>query len=134
MVGVIAVASAITLAGVLFALRRSHDVRERGFGDSLRDHLRRRIAHLEAEATGERRLAFIMVVATLAGGKALTILAGRIRHVPVPWNDMIWPSPVSIILLCFIGLLLFWWIPRQRRDNLQRKRQLEALLKELEGQ
>jgi uncharacterized BrkB/YihY/UPF0761 family membrane protein len=133
-VGVVAVAAIVTIAAALFAFRRSHEVRERGFGDSLRDHLRRRIAHLEAEATGERRLAFIMVVATLAGGKAITILAGRIKHVPVPWNDMIWPSPLVIVVILFVYLVLFRWGPRERQHKVQRKRELEALLKELDGQ
>ncbi len=36
-VGVVGVAAAVAIAGGLFALRRSHEARERGFGDSLRD-------------------------------------------------------------------------------------------------
>ena len=60
-VGVVGVAAAVIMAGALFALRRSQQAREQGFGDSLRDHLRRRIAQLDDEATGERRLALITV-------------------------------------------------------------------------
>ena len=39
-----------------------------------------------------------------------------------------------VLILGFLYLLLFRWIPRERQHNLLRKRQLEALLKELDGQ
>lgn len=134
-VGVVGVAAAVTIAGALFALRRSHQAREQGFGDSLRDHLRRRIAQLDAEAKGERRLALTMVAAMLICTTAISILEGRIRHVPVPWSETSWPSPFAIVLiLAFLYLLLFRWMPRERQHDLSRKRQLETLLKELDGQ
>lgn len=132
-VGVIAVGAIVTIAGAMFALRRSHETRERDFGDSLRDHLRRRIVQLDAEATTERRLTFTLLVATLIAGKAITILAGRIKHVPVPWSDMIWPSPLGIAMILFVYLLLFRWGPPERQHKAQRKRELETLLKELDG-
>jgi len=134
-VGVVGVATALILAGVLFVARRSRQAREQGFGDSLRDHLRRRITQLDNASTGERRLALIIVAATLICAKAVSILAGRIRHVPVPWSEIVWPSPFWIVLgFGFLYLLFFRWIPRGRQRNLSRKRQLEALLKELDGQ
>src|SRR6185436_556805 len=40
-VGIVGVVAAIVLAGALFALRRSRRVRDQGFDDSFRDHLRR---------------------------------------------------------------------------------------------
>ena len=133
-VGVVGVAAALILAGALFATSRSRQAREQGFGDSLRDHLRRRIAQLDAEATGERRLGWTMVAAMLICATAITILSGRISHVPVPWSEMIWPSPFKIVLILgFFYLLFFRWMPRERH-NVQRKGQLEALLKELDGQ
>ena len=134
-VGVVGVAATLVLAGTLFVARRSRQAREQGFGDSLRDHLRRRIAQLDAEVTGERRLAWTMVAATLICATAISILSGRISHVPVPWSEMIWPSPFAMVLIVgFFYLLFFRWIPRERQHNVQRKRQLEALLKELDGQ
>ena len=133
-VGVVAVAAAVAVALAVFALRRSHEARERGFGDSLRDHVRRRIAHLDAEMTDERRLAFTLLVAPFIAAKAIAILAGRIKHVPVPWSEMIWPSPLAVFLILFLYLLLFRWGPRERQHKVQRKRQLEALLQELDGQ
>jgi MFS family permease len=134
-VGGIGVAAAVTIAGAWLVARRSWLAREQGFGDSLRDQLRRRIAQLDAEATGKRRLELITVAATLICGTAIHIVAGRIKHVPVPWSEIAWPSPFWIILILgFLYLLLFRWMPRERQHNLQRKRQLEALLKELDDQ
>jgi hypothetical protein len=134
-VGVVGVAATLVLAGTLFVARRSRQAREQGFGDSLRDHLRRRIAELDAEATGERRLGLTMVAAMLICVTAISILEGRIRHVPVPWSEIVWPSPFSIVLILgFLYLLFFRWMPRERQQKLARKRQLEALLKELDGQ
>ena len=134
-VGVVGVAAALIMAGALFVARQSRHAREQGFGDSLRDHLRRRIAQLDADATGERRLGLIMVVTTLICAAAITIVSGRIKHVPVPWSEIVWPSPFKIVLILgFLYLLFFRWMPRERQRNLSRKRQLEALLKELDGQ
>lgn len=132
-VGVVGVAAALILAGALFAARRTRQAREQGFGDSLRDHLRRRIAQLDAEAAGERRLVLTMVVTMLICATAISILAGRIRHVPVPWNEIVWPSPFKIVLILgFLYLLFFRWMPREWQRSLSRKRQLETLLKELD--
>lgn len=133
-VGVAGVAAALILAGALFVARQSRQTREQGFDDSLRDHLRRRIAQLDAEATGERRLELISVAAGLICATAISIVAGRIKHVPVPWSELVSPSPFSIVLILgFLYLLFFRWIPRERQRNQSRKRQLEALLNELEG-
>ena len=132
-VGVVGVAAALILAGALFAAHRSRQAREQGFGDSLRDHLRRRIAQLDAEAAGERRLALTTVVTTLICATAVSILEGRIRHVPVPWNEIVWPSPFKVVLILgFLYLLFFRWMPREWQRRLSRKRQLETLLKELD--
>ena len=134
-VGVVGVAAAITIAVAVFALRRSHQVRERGFDDSVRDHLRRRIAQLDDEATVERRLGFIALVAGVVAAAAISITSDRIKHVPVPWSEIDWPSPFAMILILgFFSLLFFRWLPRERQRYLSRKRQLEALLKELDGQ
>ena len=134
-VGGVGLASAIVMAGILFALRRSQLARERGFGDSLRDHLRRRIAQLDAETTGEHRIAFTMVVTMLICAAAISILSVRIQHVPVSWSEIVWPSPLKIVLIVgFLYLLFFRWIPSGRQRNLSRRHQLEGLLKEIDGQ
>jgi uncharacterized BrkB/YihY/UPF0761 family membrane protein len=131
-VGVVGVAAAIVLASAMFALRRSRRVREQGFDDSFRDHLRRHISQLDDESAGERRLALIVVAATLVCGAAISIAGHRIND--VPWGEFDWSPFPSVFILLFTCLLLFRWVPRARRRNVGRKRQLEALLKELEGQ
>jgi hypothetical protein len=135
-VGIAAVAGAIIVVWTVFALRRSQQAREQGFGDSLRDHLRRRLAQLDAEAGGERRIALITLAAGLICVFAIPIAQFRSADVPVPYSEMALPSPTwTVLIVVLLCLELFRWAPRrQRRKNLPRKRQLEALLKELDGQ
>jgi len=135
-VGGVGVAASIAVAVTLFALRRSQRAREQGFGDSLRDHLRRRLAQIDDEATVERRLGLIALAAGLICAVAIPVAQFRIAHVPVPYSEMNWPSPFwTVLILVLLCLELFRWAPRRwRRKNLPRKRQLEALLKELDGQ
>ncbi len=132
-VGFVAVAAALIPAGALFAALRSRQAREQGFGDSLRDHLRRRIAQLDAAAASERRLSLTIVVTMLICATAISILAGRIRHVPVPWSEIVWPSPLKVVLILgFLYLVFFRWLPREWQRSVLRRRQLETLLKELD--
>jgi hypothetical protein len=135
-VGVVGVSSAIVVAWTLFASRRSQRGREQSFGDSLRDHLRRRIAQIDDEATVERRLGLIALAAGLTCAVAIWIAQKRIAHVPVPYSEMDWPSPSwTILILGLLCLELFRWGPRRERGkNLPLKRQLEALLKDLDSQ
>ena len=134
-VAIAGVTGALIVAWTLFALRRSQQAREQGFGDSLRDHLRRRLAQLDAEATSERRIALTTLAAGLICAVAIPVAQSRIAHVPVPYSEMNWPSPTwTVLIVVLLCLELFWWAPRRwRRKNLPRKRQLEALLKELDG-
>jgi hypothetical protein len=87
-VGVVGVAAAIVVAWTLFALRRSQQARDQGFGDSLRDHLRRRIAQID-DATRERRLALITLAAglTCAGGHFRRSIPDRPRPLTVRRNE-----------------------------------------------
>jgi hypothetical protein len=129
-VGVIGVAASIVVAGTLFALRRSQRAHEEGFGDSLRDHLSRRIAQLDYEATGGRRLTLITVAAGLICAWAIPIASRRIDHVPVPYSEFYWsPLPIAVIFA-----LVYLGSRRRQGPRLSRKRQLETLLKELDGQ
>jgi Na+/melibiose symporter-like transporter len=134
-VGIAGLAGAIVVAWTLFALRRSQQAREQGFGDSLRDHLRRRLAQIDDEATVERRLGLTTLAAGLICAMAITIAQFRIAHVPVPYSEMPLPSLTwAVLIVVLLCLELFRWGPRRwRRHNLPRKRQLEALLKELDG-
>jgi hypothetical protein len=132
-VGVVGVAAAITLVGAMLALLRIRQAREQGFGDSLRDHLRRRLAQLDDEATGESRVAFITLVAGLIFMWAIPTASERFND--VPWSEIYLPSPLVIILILgFLCWVFFRSMPRSRQRTLSRKRQLEALLKQLDGQ
>jgi uncharacterized membrane protein YecN with MAPEG domain len=134
-VGVTGVAAAIVVAWTLLALRRSQRARDEGFGDSLRDHLRRRVAQID-DAMRERRLSLITLAAGLICAVAIPVAQFRIGDVPVPYSEMDWPSPFwTVVMLGLLCLQLFWWAPRrEQRKNLPRRRQLEAMLKELDGQ
>ena len=128
-IGVVGVAATIVVAWTLFAIRRSDRLREQGFGDSLRDHLRRRIAQLDYETTSGRRLVLITAAAGLVCVWAIPIAMKRIAHVPVPYSDFYWsPLPIVVIFACvYLG-------SRRQGPRLLRKQQLEALLKELDDQ
>jgi hypothetical protein len=132
-VGVAGVAAAIVLVGALFALRRIRQAREQGFDVSLRDYLRRRLAQLDDEATRESRVGFTALVAGLIFMWAIPTAQERINE--VPWDEIYLPSPLVIVLILgFLCWVFFRSIPRNRQRTLSRKRQIEALLKELDGQ
>jgi hypothetical protein len=67
---------------------------------------------------------------------AIPIAQQRVGDVPVPYSEMALPSPTwTVLIVVLLCLELFRWAPRrERRKNLPRKRQLEALLKDLDGQ
>jgi hypothetical protein len=135
-VGGLGLTAAIVVAWTLIAIRRSFRARSRGFGDSLRDHLRRRIAGLDYDATVGWRLALITAAAGLICAWAIPIVEKRIRHVPIPYDQFNW-SPLPVVLIFAFIYLSAWWgwgHGRERRTYLARKRELEALLKELDGQ
>jgi hypothetical protein len=130
-----ALVASMIVVWTVFALRRSQRAREQGFGDSLRDHLRRRLKQIDDEATGERRIGLISLAAGLMCAVVVPIVARRIAHVPVPYSEMDWPSPFwAAPIFGLLCLELFRWGPRrERRKNLSRKRRLEELLQELDG-
>src|SRR5690606_1688637 len=76
-VGAAGVGAAIVVAWTLLALRRSQRARDQGFGDSLRDHLRRRVAQIDDERR-ERRLALITLAAGLICAVAIPVAQSRI--------------------------------------------------------
>jgi len=135
-VGGLGLAAAIVVAWTLFALRRASQARARRFGDSLRDHLRHRIAQLDYDATRGRRLALIVAAAGLICAWAIPIVDKRIRHVPIPYDQFYW-SPLPIVLIfafIYLSSMWGWGYGRERRKYVARKHELEALLKELDGQ
>ena len=135
-VGIAGVAGPIIVVWTLFALRRSRQAREQRFDDSLRDHLRHRIAQIDDAATVERRIGLIALPAGLICLFAIPVAQQRLGDVPVPYSEMALPSPAwTVLIVVLLCLELFRWGPRrERRKNLPRRFQLEALLKELDGQ
>lgn len=133
MLGGIGLAAVASISLALSGLRRSFETRDREFGDTLRDHLRRRIAHLDAQLKGERRFAITIMVSTLIAGKTIALLAGRIQHEPAAWSDMLWPSPIKLLLILGLFYLMFFrWIPAEQQHHVTRKRDLETVLRELD--
>lgn len=128
---VVGAAAALVMAGGMYAIHRLQTARDKGFGESLRDQLRQRIAQLDDAATKERRLTRITVAATLICGIAIYVAARRVND--VAYTD---DWPVALILIFLAAILV--GIRRRRRavqqDILPRKARLEALLTELDGQ
>lgn len=135
-VGGLGLAAAIVVAWTLFTFRRSSLARHRGFDDSLRDHLRHRIAQLDYDATVGRRLALMLAAAGLICAWAIPIVEHRIAHVPVPYEQFNWSPLPFILTFAFIYLSSAWSsrYGRDRRTYMAHKSALEALLKELDGQ
>lgn len=130
-IGAIGVVSAVVLAGALLALRRSRQAREQEFGDSLRDHLRRRIVQLDDEATRDRRLGLITLASSLICGWAISVAGRRIND--VPYSDIRWVSFPSVLIVLLVCFWLFRRAARLRQRGRARKEQLETLLNQLDG-
>jgi amino acid transporter len=123
-------AAALVMWGAMYLTWRGQVARDQGFGDSLRDQLRRRISQVDDQVTREQLLGRVIVVAALICGMAI-FLAGRGINSVAYSED--WPVVLGLILL-----VAFVSGHRRRRrwveqDILPRKRRLEALLKELDA-
>ncbi|MES2697927.1 MAG: hypothetical protein V4773_30985 [Verrucomicrobiota bacterium] len=126
-------AAAALFAGfTMYVGHRAQARREERFGESLRDQLNRRIAQLDYAATRARRTSVLVIV--LLGG----ICPAAIMQLGMRVNDKsIGDDGYSIFpfILCVWSVVLgVWTIRHQARAVLPRKRRLEALLKELDGQ
>jgi hypothetical protein len=86
---------------------------------------------LDNESASERRLALLVVPATLLCGAAIFMAGHRIND--VPWANVDWSPFPSVLILLFTCLLLIRWVPGARRRNVARKSQLETLVRELDG-
>jgi len=139
-VAFIGVAAALALWGRIYVSFRAQARREQGFGESLRDQVNRQIALIDpfminpwaTRAARAKTVPIFMLSLVLMA--AIGFMSGRVNeHRPF---DEAWRSAVGVIL---IGLFSGWvgglglrrW---NRRIGTPRKRRLEALLKELDGQ
>jgi hypothetical protein len=125
-------AAALLAAGTTYVGHRAQARREQRFGESLRDQLKRRIAQLDDRTT----IVHGTVVMVLLGGicpMAVVLLGLRINQMSFSDNGFL---VVGTILMCLGSVAAgVWEVRRQARDVvLPRKRRLEGLLKELDGQ
>ena len=132
---VVGAAAAVLWAGAMYVSHRAQAMRERHFGESLRDQLARHIAQLDYEATRVVRLASVLATALppVVCATAIILAGWRVNNEPFRTE---WSWIVGGILVCAIGSVAGVWEQRRsmQRDLLPRKRRLEALLKELDGQ
>jgi hypothetical protein len=127
-VAAVGAAAGLVMASTIYLGQRAQAAREQGFGDTLRDQLRRRIAQLEDDATTTVRRAMVIVLSSAVCATAITVASRRINELPYSAD---WLLKGAV----FVGLsfLLVRWLDRKgRRDLLARKRRLEALLEELD--
>ena len=131
---IVGAAAALLWGGAMYVSHRPQALRERSFGESLRDQLNRHIAQLDYQATRVVRLASVLVTALppLVCATAIILAGWRINN--EPFSDE-WVWIVGGIFVCAIGSVAGVWQQRRsmERDFLPRKRRLEALLKELDA-
>ena len=133
-IGVFGAAAALLAGGAMYVGHRAQARREERFGESLRDQLNRRIGQLDYAATvAPRTGALVLVILGLIVPTAMLLLGLRTNQ--KSFSDGIFPV-VNMILICIVSVAFgVWQIRRQARDIvLPRKRRMEALLKELDGQ
>ena len=131
---IVGAAAALLWGGAMYVSHRAQALRERSFGESLREQLNRRIAQLDYQATRVVRLASVLVTALppLVCATAIILAGWRINN--EPFSDE-WVWIVGGIFVCAIGSVAGVWQQRRsmERDLLPRKAHLEALLKELDA-
>jgi hypothetical protein len=131
---IVGAAAALLWGGAMYVSHRAQALRERSFGESLRDQLNRRIAQLDYQATRVVRVASVLVTALtpLVCATAIILAGWRINNEPFSSE---WAWIVGGIFVCAMGSVAGVWVQRRsmERDLLPRKRRLEALLKELDA-
>jgi hypothetical protein len=131
---IVGAAAALLWGGAMYVSLRAQALRERSFGDSLREQLNRHIAQLDHQTTRVVRLTSVLVTALppLVCATAIILAGWRINN--EPFSDE-WVWIVGGIFVCAMGSAAGVWEQRRsiERDLLPRKRRLEALLKELDA-
>ena len=129
---IVGAAAALLAGGAVYVGHRAQVRREQHFGESLREQLNRSIAQHDVRAT----IARVTLVSVLLGGicpLALNLILFRLNEKSIGEDGytIVWLSLMPVYSVA-LGV---WLIRRQARDVvLPRKRRLEALLKELDGQ
>jgi hypothetical protein len=130
----IGVAAALLSGRAMYVRHRAQALREQNFGESLRDQLNRSIAQLDYQAaTLHRTLILVLVLLTGIGPTALLLAISRLNEKAISDDGymIIW-----LIFMCVYGVATgVREVRRQTREVvLPRKRRLEELLKEIDGQ
>lgn len=131
-IAVAGAAAAMVAATVIYVNHRRQGRREQHFGESLRDQLHRRIAQLDDRAM-VTRATLVLVLLGGIGPTALVILGLRINQKSLSDDGYL---VVNMILVCIACVAAGVWEVRRQARNvvLPRRRRLEALLRELDGQ
>jgi ABC-type multidrug transport system permease subunit len=133
-VPIVGVVPAVLMGVALYVSRRAQMLREQRFGESLRDQLGRLLAQLDYQSTRAVWLGGAIVSAAFVGVLAISIASARVNMEPnEPFPG--WARVVRVILVGALFGVLAVRAARRRAKQvaLPRKRQLEALLKELDG-
>ena len=131
---VVAGAAALVSMRSIYTTHREQVIREQSFGESLRDQLKRRIAQLDDQATTAFRTSVLVTV--LMGGicpTAILIGGWRINQKSISDDGYML---ISLIVLTVWSAATGVWVLRHdvHQKMLPRKRELETLLKEIEGE
>ncbi len=131
---IVGATAAVLMGAAQYLTPRAQARREQRFGESLRDQLGRRIAQLDDQATRAVRTPSVLIIAMYVCVTAMIVASIRVNMDPnEPFDG--WAPLVRMILFFAVALLAVIWAGRRsvQRDVLPRKRQLEALLKELDA-
>lgn len=133
---VIGAAAALLWVRMTYVRQQAQEGREQRFGDTLRDQINRQLMQLEYAATMSRLAALLGNVLLPIVWSFATILASwRINNMSFrnPWLLL----PI-VFMICWSILMVsagLWWARRVlQRKTLPRKRRLEELLREVDGQ
>ncbi len=131
---IVGAAAALLWGGAMYVSHRAQALRERSFGESLREQLNRHIAQLDYQATRGVHLASVLVTALppLVCATAIILAGWRINNEPFS-DEWVWIG--GGIFVCAMGSAAGVWAQRRsmERDFWPRKRRLEALLKEIDA-
>jgi hypothetical protein len=129
-IGIGGAAAALLAGGAMYVGHRAQARREQGFGESLRGQLNRRLAQLDDRTTIARGT---LVMVLLGGIVPIAIIFFGYRVNQKSFSDDSYVLISIVMCVLFPVAIGIWTIRQQAREMLPRKRQLEALLKELDA-
>ena len=133
---VVGAGAALLWVRLMYVRQRAQAVREQRFGDSLRDQIHRQVAQLDYGVSMSHLAGLLgTVLLPIVSSFAIILASWRIhnRSFTDPWLSIPIVFMIGWSILMVSGGL--WWMRRvMQRKTLPRKRRLEALLAELDGQ